>query len=244
MNLRQDFWKKPMSKIIYDVIQRFEVEKGIPRLVSTNIEMIAGGEDLMSLATTLLEKLGFNDKFKVSRASQYIGYRLKNPTKGAKRYQLVLAQRKEELCISIPEDILDGHILEIRYWVDIPEADAGVGYSTVGVIWINPSKKDAFFESLLPEYWDLLQAQERMVGEIYLNKCDDGDAWGYSYSVIPNSEIIPRNEVKIQALSDNQSYIILQKDKLFPYTWQASISSKEVLEEFITYFAKILMEKN
>ena len=39
-----------MSKTIYDVIQRFEVEKGVPRLISTNIQVIEGGEDLMSLA--------------------------------------------------------------------------------------------------------------------------------------------------------------------------------------------------
>ena len=243
MNLKEDFWKKAMSKVIYDVIQRFEVENGVPRLVSTNIEMIAGGEDLMSLATSILEKLGFNDKFKVSRASQYIGYRLKNPAKGAKRYQLVLAQRKEGLCISIPQDILDGHILEIKYWVDISEADAGVGYSIAGVIWVNPSKKDIFLESLPPEYWDLLAAKEKTVGEIYLNKCT-GDDWSTWYSVIANSEIIPRNEFRIEVLSNNQSYLILQEDKLFPYTWQTCISSKEVLEEFISYFAKILMEKN
>ncbi len=84
-----------MSKIVYDVIQRFEVENGVPRLVSTNIQVIQGGEDLMSLATNLLNQLGFNEKFKVSQASQYLGYRLKNPAKGAKRYQLDLAQPKE-----------------------------------------------------------------------------------------------------------------------------------------------------
>ncbi len=47
-----------MSKTIYDVIQRFEVEKGVPRLISTNIQVIEGGEDLMSLAANLLEEAG------------------------------------------------------------------------------------------------------------------------------------------------------------------------------------------
>jgi hypothetical protein len=243
MNLKEDFWKKAMSKIIYDVIQRFEVENGVPRLVSSNLQIIEGGEDLMSLATSILEKLGFNDKFKVSRASQYIGYRLKNPAKGAKRYQLVLAQRKQGLCISMPQDILDGHILEIGYWVDIQEAP-NIGFSRVGVIWVNPSKKDIFLESLPPEYWDLLQSEEITVGEIPLNQCSLLDMPDESYSIIPNSEIIPRNEFRIEVLSNNQSYLILQEDKLFPYTWQTCISSKEVLEEFISYFAKILMEKN
>ena len=67
-----------MSKIIYDVIQRFEVENGVPRLISTNIQVIEGGEDLMSSAASLLKQLGFYDKFEEKRTSQYIGYRLKN----------------------------------------------------------------------------------------------------------------------------------------------------------------------
>jgi hypothetical protein len=108
-----------MSKIIYDVIQRFEVENGVPRLISTNIQVIKGGEDLMSLAASLLKQLGFYDKFKENRTSQYIGYRLKNPGKGDKRYQLVLAQRKEGLCISIPQDRLEPYLLKLKYWVDM-----------------------------------------------------------------------------------------------------------------------------
>ena len=107
-----------MSKIIYDVIQRFEVENGVPRLVSTNIQVIEGGEDLLSLAISMLTKLGFYEKFEENRTSQYIGYRLKNPGKGAKRYQLVLAQRKEGLCISIPKDVFQPEILEINCWSD------------------------------------------------------------------------------------------------------------------------------
>ncbi|MBD1840377.1 hypothetical protein H6F78_05690 [Coleofasciculus sp. FACHB-64] len=232
-----------MSKTVYDVIQRFEVENGIPRLVSTNIQVIQGGEDLMSLATKLLSQLGFNEKFKVSQASQYLGYRLKNPAKGAKRYQLVLAQRKEGLCISIPKDVLEGHILEVGYLVDIIE-DPGVTLSPVGILWVLPSKKDVFLNSLPVEYWDVMQVEEKTIGEVSLNKCrmvDDG-IYGFC-SVIPDSEIIPRDEVRIEALSENSSYLILSEDKLFPYTWQASITSSEVLKEFIGYFAKILMEQ-
>jgi hypothetical protein len=97
-----------MSKIIYDIIQRFEVENGVPRLVSTNIQVIEGGEDLLSLAIGILEKAGFYEKFEEKRTSQYIGYRLKNPGKGAKRYQLVLAQRKDGLYISTPKSLTPG----------------------------------------------------------------------------------------------------------------------------------------
>jgi hypothetical protein len=229
-----------MSKIVYDVIQRFEVENGIPRLVSTNIQVIQGGEDLMSLATNLLEQLGFAEKFKVSQASQYVGYRLKNPGKGAKRYQLVLAQRKEGLCISIPQEFLYEHILELGYWADIPE-EPFVTFSRVGIIWVIPSKKDVFLESLLPQYWNILQSEEKIVGRVRFNEyTDDGYGCG---SVIPDTEIIPRHEVHLEALSDTNSYLILGEDRLFPYTWQASISSSEILKEFVGYFAKILMEQ-
>jgi len=229
-----------MFKVVYDVIQRFEVENGVPRLVSTNISVIEGGEDLMSLATRLLQQLGFEEKFKLSRASQYIGYRLKNPGKGAKRYQLVLTQRKEELCISIPRDVLHEHVLQLGYWIPFPE---GIGhrFDPVGIIWVLPSKKDIFLDLIAPQYWDILQVEGKTVGEIELNKYATVMP-GLFYCVIPNSEIIPRNEVRIEALSDNSSYLILTEDKLFPYTWQVCISSREVLEEFLSYFAKILIE--
>ena len=103
-----------MSKIIYDVIQRFEVENGVPRLVSTNIQVIQGGEDLLSLAISLLTQMGFYEKFEEKRTSQYIGYRLKNPGKGDKRYQLVLSERKETLYISITKNILEQESLKIE----------------------------------------------------------------------------------------------------------------------------------
>ncbi|MBK1990089.1 hypothetical protein A0J48_021595 [Sphaerospermopsis aphanizomenoides BCCUSP55] len=104
-----------MSKIIYDVIQRFEVENGVPRLVSTNIQVIEGGEDLLSLAISMLAKLGFYEKFEEKRTSQYIGYRLKNPGKGAKRYQLVLSQRQDSLYISIPQILIYPHLLVLNW---------------------------------------------------------------------------------------------------------------------------------
>jgi hypothetical protein len=60
--------------------------------------------------------------------------------------------------------------------------------------------------------------------------------------VIPGSDIIPRNEFSPDTLSDSDTYLVLRNDKLFPYTWQAFITSSEVLEEFVGHFAKILIE--
>jgi hypothetical protein len=134
-----------MSKIIYDIIQRFEVENGVPRLVSTNIQVIEGGEDLLSLAISMLTKLGFYEKFEENRTSQYTGYRLKNPGKGTKRYQLVLAQRKEGLCISISKDILRENILSLD---DVNVICENVAVSNknenVTMVTVNPNLLDKY----------------------------------------------------------------------------------------------------
>ena len=234
-----------MSKTIYDVIQRFEVEKGVPRLISTNIQVIEGGEDLMSLAANLLKKLGFYDKFDEKRTSQYIGYRLKNPRKGDKRYQLVLAQRKEGLCISIPQDRLEPYLLNMKSHVLIPEQLVR-GENLKASYWILPSKRDLFLKSLKGEYWHLFEnfetgGQSEIKGEIYLNSYKDYENFAIDWVVVFPSEIL--DEFQADTLSnDPQSYLIVNSDKLFPYAGQVSISSCEVLEEFIGYFAKIIME--
>ena len=239
MNLSQDFWKKAMSKIIYDVIQRFEVENGVPRLVSTNIQVIEGGEDLLSLAISMLTKLGFYEKFEENRTSQYIGYRLKNPGKGAKRYQLVLAQRKEGLCISIPKDVFQPEILEINCWSDciIHEDKFGNLIDTtdhfLGRFWILPSKEDIFLSAIQAHYTIILRGEVK--GTFYLNLF--WEEFEEYLSMQPE-------EFQIEQLGESISYLILDEDKLFPYMWQLCINSSEVLEEFINHFAKILMEKN
>lgn len=233
-----------MSKTIYDVIQRFEVEKGVPRLISTNIQVIEGGEDLMSLAANLLKKLGFYDKFEEKRTSQYIGYRLKNPRKGDKRYQLVLAQRKEGLCISIPQDILEPYLLNMRAHVVNPEELVICGRVEASY-WILPSKRDNFLNSIDGNYWHLFEefeigGESEIKGDRYLNYYED-DGWGMGMGTVFPSKLL--DEFQADTLSDDpQSYLRVDTAKLFPYAWQVSISSSEVLEEFLGYFAKIIME--
>jgi hypothetical protein len=128
------------------------------------------GEDLMFLGTRMLEQLGFDQKFKVRRASQYIGYQLKNPGVEAQRYQLVLAQRKEGLCISICQDILNPYLLKLNYWVFIEEIGEASG-SPVGIFWVLPSQKDIFLEKMNPNYWSLFE-NERVEGNVYLNSSE------------------------------------------------------------------------
>ncbi|AFZ15227.1 hypothetical protein Cri9333_4444 [Crinalium epipsammum PCC 9333] len=235
-----------MSKLIYDVMQRFEVENGVPHLVSTNIQVIQGGEDLLSLATSLLAKLGFYEKFEENRTSQYIGFRLKKPGKGTKRYQLVLAQRKEGLCISVPQNIAKPYILEIFRVVDAPikyEFDLGEAEITEARLWVLPSKEDLFLEAIKSSYGStairLLKGE--VVGRLgahpfeYEDQFDNGQTFiGIDYG---------GNEFKFEQLGSSDNYLILMEDKLFPYTWQVCITSSEVLNEFLAYFAKILMEQ-
>ncbi|MBE9232716.1 hypothetical protein IQ231_13740 [Cuspidothrix issatschenkoi LEGE 03284] len=216
-----------MSKIIYDVIQRFEVENGVPRLVSTNIQVIEGGEDLLSLAISMLGKMGFYEKFEEKRTSQYIGYRLKNPGKGAKRYQLVLSQRQDSLYISIPQSIIYPHLLVLNWepYLSIETWKEGNDIDEIqsGIYWIRPSKEKDIFNGFgnHQEMLDILAS----VGSFSLKD--------YYFQ-----------EVK-HYFEERYNYCLkVRTDKLFPYSWQVCITSAEVLEEFITHFSKILMEKN
>ncbi|MEG4009628.1 hypothetical protein QUA41_25190 [Microcoleus sp. Pol11C1] len=237
-----------MSKIIYDVIQRFEVEKGVPRLISTNIQVIEGGEDLMSLAISLLKELGFYEKFEEKRTSQYIGYRVKKPGKGDKRYQLVFQERKDSLFISIPQDILDEHILNFKYWT-LLELEPEL---TAGAVWVLPSKKELFLNSLDARFSTLIEGKTR--GVFYINKITERliDSSDFSEKINVSLAYCKRTSLQIplkknekfpiETLSNRDSYLLLSEDKLFPYAWQVSISSSEVLEEFLGHFAKIIME--
>ncbi|MFB2968057.1 hypothetical protein ACE1CD_03715 [Aerosakkonema sp. BLCC-F183] len=218
-----------MSKIIYDVIQRFEVENGVPRLVSTNIQVIQGGEDLLSLAIDMLIQMGFYEKFEEKRTSQYIGYRLKNAGKGEKRYQVILAQRIDKLFISISQNILQQHILEFKF-LD------GVEEQMVSYYWIRPSKAENFME-VCAKTGCAVTVDMPLVGNFDLDQADEDMYYGtktrfYGYEFM-----------RLMKESDC-CLVIIGQDQLFHYTWQVGINSKEVLEEFLGYFGKILMEQN
>ena len=210
------------------------------------------GENLMSLATKMLAQVGFNQKFKVSRAFKYVGYRLKNAEKEANPHQLILSQRKDGLCISIRQDILDPHLLNLKYW-EYTDVLAEADLFTKARFLVLPSKKDIFLESLHPNYWNSLQAEEKTVGDSELNTCTlvelDDYFWEEAQGFAPRPlmcEAVPSillDEFNPDTLSDTDTYLVVNYDKLFPGTWQVFISSREVLEEFLSHFAKILMEE-
>jgi hypothetical protein len=197
----------------------------------------------------MLEQLGFNQKFKVSRAFQFVGYRLKNAEKDANPHQLILSQGKDGLCISIRQDILDPHLLNLKYW-EYTDVLAEADLFTKARFLVLPSKKDIFLESLHPNYWNSLQAEEKTVGDYELNTCTlvelDDYFWEEAQCIVsrpPMCEAVPSfllDEFNPDTLSDRDTYLVVNYDKLFPGTWQVFISSREVLEEFLTHFAKML----
>jgi len=82
-----------MTKLVYDLTQRFEIVDGVPTLISTRVQVIEGGSDLFSVAQQWLIK---NTKLVSCCKQQYVGYK----SSKAKRYDLVLASRVTSLQIS------------------------------------------------------------------------------------------------------------------------------------------------
>lgn len=196
--------------------------------------------DLMSLAISMLKQLKFDEKFKKNITSSYTGYRLMNPGARAKKYLLVLAQRKEGLCISVSKDVLEPHILCLKYYED--EAPDII----LGKFWIIPSKEDIFLASMQIHYPNLLDGE--VTGAFTLNEFAfrfyHNSDFDNSIDFIDDSIdfIESPEEFDVNSLGSHNCYLVINEDKLFPYTLQVCITSREILEEFIRYFGEILME--
>ncbi|MEG4455929.1 hypothetical protein [Microcoleus sp. N9_A1] len=91
------------DKIVYDLIQRFEIVDGVPHLLSTQINNIEGGTSLFSIAEYWVGK---NTKLLPFNKQQYVGYK----NKGDKRYQLVLTPRSTFVQVSFPSSRLSGKV--------------------------------------------------------------------------------------------------------------------------------------
>jgi hypothetical protein len=223
-----------------------EQEGAIAKPPQESVETYVGsGKNLMSLATSMLEQLSFDEKFKKNITSSYTGYRLKNPGARAKKYLLVLAQRKEGLYISVSKDVLDPHILCLKYFEFFDDEAPDI---ILGKFWIIPSKEDIFLASIQTHYPSLLDGE--VTGTFILNRlayrfyhCIDIDNI-IDYSDIDDSIDFIKSPEKfdVNSLGSQDCYLSINEDKLFPYTLQVCISSREILEEFIHYFGEILME--
>lgn len=201
-------------------------------------------EDLMSFATKMLEELGFDEIFKVTKGFNYVGYRFLNPKEVCYPYRLILSQQQDGLCISIPQYILEPYLLTLKYWIDGQELEKPV-QDVAGRFLVLPLKRDIFLDSLHPNYWNILEVERKTIGSFYLNEFEkkiykyEDDDEDYVYYRVYSS--ISLQEFNPDTLSDSNSYLIIREDKLFPYTWQMCISSSEVLQEFIDHFGKILI---
>ncbi len=217
-------------------------EIDFPPLLSSSTRAVEGDEDLMSLATRLLQKLGFDQKFKVTKGFQYIGYRFKNPEKGANPYQLILSQQQESLCIYIPQYILEPYLLTLKYWRDRFEEE-NPEEVIAGRFLVLPLMSDIFLDSLHPNYWNILEVERKTIGTFYLNEIEKVyykyEEEDYAYYRACSS--IALQEFNPNTLSDSNSYLVLGEDKRFSYTWQICISESEVLQEFIDHFGEILI---
>ncbi|EAW38874.1 hypothetical protein [Lyngbya sp. PCC 8106] len=233
----------------FDLIQRIRIEDGVPRVISTRIQVIEGGEDLMSLAINLLKELGFYDKFEEKRTSQYIGYKLKNPRKGAKRYQLILQERKGELCISIPENLLEKNTLKIFNCEQTGEEFPDTVDVLIEQIWVVPSKEDIFLKTIQSKYGKLglEQLNSEVVGSFYpfCREYEFSGFCGEYEGYVAGMEVeYLAGDFDMASLGDPDTYLTFQEDKLFPYTKQFCIKSPEVVQEFLNTFGKIIMEQN
>lgn len=81
------------DKIVYDLIQRFEVIDGVPHLLHSQINSIEGETNLFSIAEGWIAK---NTKLMRFNKQQYVAYK----NKGDKRYQLILTPRHSFLQVS------------------------------------------------------------------------------------------------------------------------------------------------
>jgi hypothetical protein len=210
---------------------------GVASLVSSPDEIFEeSGEELMFLAINTLDEIGFEQKFKMSQASQCIGYRLKNPGKRDKRYQIFFYQSLCGLSISINKVILDPYLLNLYYWVYVPEIFV---HRIAGRFLVLPGKEDLFLDSLHPKYWNILEIERRTVGNFFLNGQQNPERYD---EITKNFSTVCLDEFSEYDLSDRESYLCISEDKQFDYTWETFIYSREILQEFIRYFGKILLD--
>jgi hypothetical protein len=211
-------------------------------LLLSSTRVVEEDEELMFLATKTLEELGFNQKFKVTKSSGYIGYRFLNLEEVTYPYRLILSQQQDCLCISIPQYILEPYLLTLKYWRDKDEFD--IEEVIAGRFFVLPSKKNIFLESLHPNYWSIKEFVGKTVGTFYLNELKQFHYEHVQYGNCPYCRAcssISVDEFNLKTLSDSNSYLILGEDKRFSYTWQIGINSSEDLKEFLDHFGKILV---
>ena len=214
---------------------------------SPNTEASEGGEYLMSLATSMLEQLGFNHHFNINRTSQYIGYKPKNLKIFNKGYKFILILHKRALSICILKNILEPYLLKFNFMCNDED---GSDCILVGekLFWLIPSKEDIFFD-INTQY------------DYGLNSWNYGESLEEYYLHPFRKEIISQEEFEsdefeefqnksftfynhdpyFEALINSKCCLDICKNGTFSYVWEIFINSSKVLQEFITYLEEMLI---
>lgn len=212
---------------------------GVASLVLSGDEILEeSGEELMFLAINILEALGFEQHFKMNKASQCIGYRLKNPGERDKRYQLFLKPSLDALSISINKLILDPYLLNFKYWIINYEYSL-LFDSIAARFLVLPGKENLFLDSLNPKYWNTLEIERKTLGDIYLNEQQKPEFYDHNKDELTRICFDGFSEYNV---SDSKTYLCIRENNEFDYTWEMFIDSREILQELITYFGRILLD--
>ncbi len=214
----------------FDLIQRIRVENGVPRVISTIIQVIEGGEDLLSFALASLKQRGFYEKYTENLKSQYVGYKLKQPKKGAKRYQLILSSREDTLLISIPKTILDNTLTMV------------IAIEPTNLALMEEGDLNSLWEQPIHSLWWVIPSCEedflRIINDF--GGREDFQEEFKNYYIISCS--IDEMSFFCKEIFDVGCAIMLSESSLFPYTREICIESKEILELFLDCSITRLME--
>ncbi|MEH2421165.1 MAG: caspase family protein [Nostoc sp.] len=186
---------------------------------------------LISLATSIFEKLGFEEYFIKSKGvyPPYVAYKFRQPREDNEFYQLVLLQRNDGLDIYLLKEVLNISLLKIKCW-EYNDFTREADTLTKGIFLILPSKTDIFLDSLHPVYADFFKG--KVQGDFSLNRFYQ-DEYGEEECTKPKFSLV---EFPFEIMSNRRdSYLVVSDNELFTNTWKISIRSREVLEEVIDY---------
>ncbi|MBD2064361.1 hypothetical protein NDI37_00360 [Funiculus sociatus GB2-A5] len=223
-------------------------QNDVPNLISSSIKESETGEDLMSLATSMLEELGFNRYFNINRTSQYIGYRPKDLKFLNKGYEFILMPHEKALSICILKKIVEPYLLKFIFMCN--DEEDGTDCILVGqeLFWLAPSKEDIFFK-INTQYnyslnsWDYGESIEECYlhpfkGEIISQEEFESD----EFEEFQNKNItFYKHKSYFEALINSKCCLHICENSTFSYAWEICINSSEVLQEFINYMEEMLM---
>jgi hypothetical protein len=212
----------PLDNSIIDDFKLIQQDFGLREKDAVKIQQIIiaqrEAEFLISLATSILDKLGFEEYFIKSKGifPPYVAYKFRQPREANEFYQLVLLQRNDGLEIYIFKEVLNIGLLKIKCW-EYNEFTGEADALTKGIFWILPSKTNIFLDSLHPVYADLFKG--KVLGDFSLNRFYQ-DEYGNEEFTKPKFSLV---EFPFEIISNrSDSYLVVSDTELFTNTWKIS----------------------